>query len=368
MIYTDLCGERVSLLGLGCMRFPKLENGEIDKNQVAQMLVHGFEAGLNYIDTAWPYHDGQSEVVLGELLQEYPRDSYYLADKFPGHQHLPDSHPQAIFEKQLEKCRTDHFDFYLLHNVAEGTAGVYEDPQWGIIDYFLEQKKLGRIRHLGFSCHGRVPLLAKFLEKHADEMEFCQIQFNYLDWTMQNAKEKYELLKKYNMPIIVMEPLRGGKLADDVESSFRWIQGFDQVRVVLSGMSSLAQLDQNLEIFSERKPMTEDEISALLDKAETLKAGVPCTGCGYCKAGCPMELDIPEILATYNDALYYKSVNVSMFLEALAEDKRPGACIGCGACASICPQQIDIPDVMKKFSEMEIESWEEICRKRNEKQ
>lgn len=366
MVYSEFCKEKVSLLGLGGMRFPKLENGEIDKVQVEEMLDHAFKGGLNYIDTAWPYHDGQSEIILGELLEKYPRDSYFLADKFPGHQHLPDSHPQEIFEKQLKKCRTDYFDFYLLHNVAEGTVDVYEDPQWGIIDYFIEQKKLGRIRHLGFSCHGRVPLLKYFLEKYSDIMEFCQIQFNYVDWTLQNAKEKYELLKSYNMPIIVMEPIRGGKLADDVESAFRWIHGFDQIKVVLSGMSNLQQLDQNLEIFNERKPLSEAETSALLEKAEILKQGVPCTACGYCKAGCPMQLDIPELIAAYNDALFYKSINVSMFLESLDQDKLPGACIGCGACSAICPQQIDIPDVMQKFSEMKLDSWAEICKARNE--
>ena len=366
MIYTDFCGEKTSLLGLGGMRLPKLENGEIDKPQVAEMLEHAFNGGLNYIDTAWPYHDGKSELVLGELLEKYPRESYFLADKFPGHQHLKDSHPQEIFEKQLNKCRTEYFDFYLLHNVAEGTAGVYEDPQWGIIEYFLEQKKLGRIRHLGFSCHGRVPLLKAFLERHADEMEFCQIQFNYLDWTLQSAKEKYELLKSYNMPIIVMEPIRGGKLADDVDSAFRWIQRFDQIRVVLSGMSNPEQLDQNLQIFSERKPLGDQETEKLLEKAESLKQGVPCTRCEYCKAGCPMQLDIPELIAAYNDAKVYKSINVSMFLESLPEDKLPGACIGCGACAGICPQKIDIPEVMREFAGMKLDSWAEICKQRNE--
>lgn len=366
MIYSEFCGEKVSLLGLGGMRFPKLENGKIDRTAVAEMLDTAFEKGLNYIDTAWPYHDGESELVLGELLEKYPRSSYFLADKFPGHQHLEDSHPQEIFEKQLKKCRTDYFDFYLLHNVAEGTVGVYEDPQWGIIDYFLEQKKLGRIKHLGFSCHGRVPLLKAFLEKHSSEMEFCQIQFNYVDWTLQNAKEKMEIMKSFNMPVIVMEPVRGGKLADDVDSAFRWIQRFDQVKVVLSGMSNIDQLKQNLEIFGERNPLSDSDTEKLLEKAETLKRGVPCTHCEYCKAGCPMQLDIPELIAAYNDALFYKSINVSMFLESLPDDKLPKACIGCGACASICPQQIDIPDVLKKFAEMPIDSWAEICRQRNE--
>lgn len=365
MVYSDFCGEKVSLLGLGGMRFPKLEDGSIDKAQVSEMIETGFAGGLNYIDTAWPYHDGMSELVLGELLEKYPRDSFCLADKFPGHQHLEDSHPQEIFEKQLKKCRTEYFDFYLLHNVAEGTVDVYEDPEFGIIDYFLEQKRLGRIRHLGFSCHGRVPLLKAFLEKYSDKMEFCQIQFNYLDWTLQNAKEKLEVLKSCNMPIIVMEPIRGGKLADDVDSAFRWIQRFDQVKVILSGMSSLEQLTQNLEIFREHNPLSDEDTAKLMDKAETLKQGVPCTGCGYCKAGCPVQLDIPELIAAYNEAKIYKSINISMFLESLPEDKLPGACIGCGACAAICPQQINVPEVMHEFGEMELDSWAEICKARN---
>lgn len=215
MLYTTMAGERVSRLGFGAMRLPLLDDGKtIDEVQVQKMVDHAIASGVNYFDTAFPYHGGNSELVTGRALKKYPRESYFLADKYPGHQIASSYDPAEVFEEQLKKCGVDYFDFYLLHNVNEGSVVTYEDPRWGIIDYFREQKRLGRIRHLGFSTHGSTEMIRDFLDFTGGDMEFCQIQINYLDWTLQDAKAKYELLEERNIPIIAMEPVRGGKLAD----------------------------------------------------------------------------------------------------------------------------------------------------------
>ena len=199
-------------------------------------------------------------------LKKYPRESFHLATKFPGHMLAETYHPADIFEQQLKKCQVDYFDFYLLHNVYENSIGVYTDPRWDIVNYFVEQKRLGRIKHLGFSSHAYLPCLTEFLDRYGDQMEFCQLQFNYLDWTMQHGKEKYDLLKSRGIPLWVMEPVRGGKLVTLPEADeqrlhalrlgasiasfgYRWQQGFDNVHMVLSGMSNLEQMVDNIRTF-----------------------------------------------------------------------------------------------------------------------
>ena len=204
MICKDFQGLKLSQLGFGTMRLPLREDRSIDEEQAAAMTAEAIAKGVNYFDTAWPYHGGKSETVIGEILKQYPRESFYLADKFPGHQIAPSYDVKAVFEHQLEKCGVGYFDFYLLHNVYENSIAVYEDERWGILPYLLEQKKNGRIRHLGFSTHAGVPALEAFLEKHTDEMEFCQIELNYLDWTLQQAKEKCELLIKSSISSVTI--------------------------------------------------------------------------------------------------------------------------------------------------------------------
>ena len=299
MIYKDFQGLKLSQLGFGTMRLPLREDKSIDAEQAAAMTSEAIAKGVNYFDTAWPYHSGKSELVIGEILKQYPRESFYLADKFPGHQIAPSYDVKGVFEKQLKKCGVEYFDFYLLHNVYENSIAVYEDERWNILQYLLEQKKNGRIRHLGFSTHAGVPALEAFLEKHANEMEFCQIELNYLDWTLQQAKEKCELLNRYGIPIWVMEPVRGGKLANlpaaaqeklhalrpeasDASWALRWVQEIPGVTMILSGMSNMAQMQDNLATFDHPEPLSAEEQALLLEIAEGFKSAVPCTACRYC--------------------------------------------------------------------------------------
>ena len=233
MIYRDFKGEKLSLLGFGAMRLP-VKDGEIDEEQTFEMVDYAIKNGVNYFDTAYGYMNGKSEIVIGKALKRYPRESFCLATKMPGHQISDTYYPAEIFEDQLRKCQVDYFDFYLLHNVYEESIKVYTDPKWGIMDYLLEQKKQGRIRHLGFSCHGLLPNLKEFLEIYGEHMEFCQIQLNYLDWTLQNAKEKYELLEQYNIPVWVMEPVRGGKLAKLSEVQENMLKSSEPERSIAS--------------------------------------------------------------------------------------------------------------------------------------
>ncbi|MBR0482048.1 MAG: aldo/keto reductase [Firmicutes bacterium] len=209
MKYNKFQDLELSALGFGCMRFPLLEDGKtIDEDQVAKMFDIAIKGGVNYFDTAWPYHEGMSEIVTGKTLKKYPRDSYYLASKFPAFQYKVGAEdnpkPSEIFEKQLEKCGVEYFDFYLCHNVSERTLPVFEDPEIDIIPYLIKQKELGRIKHLGFSCHAQYENLKAFVERHPGVFEFCQIQLNYLDWTLQDAKEKYDFLTEAGIPVWVM--------------------------------------------------------------------------------------------------------------------------------------------------------------------
>lgn len=387
MLYREACGDKLSRLAFGTMRLPQ-KDGAIDQEQVNRMTDYAIENGVNYFDTAYPYHDGKSELAIGEALSKYPRDKFFLADKFPGHQFMKQYDCKGIFEDQLAKCRVDYFDFYLLHNIYENSLPTYKNEEYGIVDYFVEQKKQGRIRHLGFSTHCRAENLEgilDFLESKGMKPDFCQIQLNYMDWTLQDAKAKVELLGSRGIPVMVMEPVRGGKLADVGEEAnaklkaarpdesiaswaFRWLMEIPEVATVLSGMSNFEQMQDNVKTFNEDKPLSSDERAMLMDIAESLKVGVPCTACRYCCEGCPMELDIPMLLAGYNDLKFQSSMTVAMQMDGTPKDKWPHSCIGCGACAAVCPQQIDIPAVMTEFAEMldKSPSWAELCKQREE--
>ena len=361
MIYQSFQDLKLSALGMGCMRFPTLEGQDnaIDEIRTAKMVAQAFDGGINYFDTAWFYHGGNSEIVIGDILKKYPRDSFYLATKFPGISPEHGRHSiQQVFERQLEKCRVDYFDFYLYHNVSEDRIDMMLDPKYGIHEYLMEQKRLGRIKHLGFSTHGSLATMERFLDALGDDLEFCQIQLNWLDWKLQNARKKVELLNSRKIPIWVMEPVRGGRLVNLPEEdaaaltalrpgvttpewAFRFLQGIPGVTMVLSGMSTEQQLAENIATFDSYQPLNENELSLTLEIADRMIAGnaVPCTGCNYCVEHCPMQIPIPAVIKCYNE----KSEDPGQ--------PGPADCVACGRCKVHCPQGINIPQVMAAYAE-----------------
>ena len=324
MIYKDFQNLRLPMLGFGSMRLPLLPgggDGDVDEAAVAEMVALAMERGANYFDTAYGYHNGNSERVMGRVLSRYPRESWLLASKFPGYDvsNIRPDRVEAIFEEQLEKCGVDYFDFYLFHNVYERNVGPYLDPDNRVLEYLLRQKEAGRIRHLGFSAHGSLAVIQRFLDAYGEYMEFGQLQLNYLDWDFQGARAKAEELNRRHIPIWVMEPLRGGRLArlSDGDAArlvvlrpeesmpgwaFRFLQGVPGVTMVLSGMSSLEQLRANLDTFETDRPLSEAEKAALLDVAAGMvrEQVLPCTACRYCVDDCPMHINIPEIFKALN--------------------------------------------------------------------
>lgn len=371
MIYKEFQGNKLSALGMGAMRLPTTNgepSGPVDEKQVAEMVDYAMEKGINYYDTAYGYHDGKSEVVIGKALQNYPRESFYLADKFPGYDLANMGKVEEIFEEQLKRTGMDYFDFYLFHNVCELNIEQYLDEKYGIMDYLQKQKANGRIKHLGFSAHGRLDIMERFLEKYGSSMEFCQIQMNYLDWKLQEAEKKVELLQKYHLPVWVMEPLRGGKLAalspenekklkemrpdEKVPAwAFRFLQSVPGVTVTLSGMSNLQQLKENIDTYSEEKPVNKQEMEKLMQIAAEMLNILPCTSCRYCTSHCPQGLDIPNLLFMYNELHFSNGFITQMGVGAMPEEKRPSACVGCKSCEAVCPQQIKISEIMSDFVE-----------------
>lgn len=372
MIYKKFQDLELSALGLGAMRLPCIDGNEekIDLDKSAEMVEFALKNGINYFDTAWMYHAGNSEPVIGEILSKYDRNSFYLASKFPGFDKENMTHVKEIFEKQLERCKVEYFDFYLFHNVYEENIDGYLDPQYGIFDYLIEQKKNGRIKHLGFSTHGSMETMQRFLDAYGEYMEFCQIQLNYFDWKFQDAKAKVEMLKERNIPVWVMEPVRGGKLAslDDGATeilkslrpdesiptwAFRFLQGIDNVTMTLSGMSNMEQLQENIQTYSEEKLLSQEEYQALMKIADEMIAAeaVPCTACRYCTAKCPKGLDIPTLISIMNKMMAESDSSCDE-LKQYTEQQLPRACVGCRSCEKVCPQGIKISEVMKKFTAM----------------
>lgn len=373
MIYNDFQGMKLSALGMGNMRLP-VHNGNdsmIDTEAAREMIDYCMKSGINYYDTAYGYHGGQSELVVGELLKSYHRDSFYLASKFPGYDLTNMPKVREIFEEQLKKCQVEYFDFYLFHNVCEMNIDAYLDPKYGIFDYLMEQKKNGRIRHLGFSAHGSIDCIARFLEAYGRDMEFGQIELNYFDYKFQDAKGKAELLTKWDIPIWVMEPVRGGQLAslseeaagklkaarpdEDVAAwAFRFLQSIPGVTMTLSGMSNMQQVKANIATYETLKPLNEQEQELILGIADDMinKTTVPCTGCHYCVTHCPKNLDIPFLLKLYNEAMVAGSGTFisSMALASVDSDKQPECCIACHSCEKVCPQTIHIPEELKRFA------------------
>ena len=372
MMYRDFQDVKLSALGMGAMRLPVVDgdDSKIDEAAAFAMVDEAMARGVNYYDTAWGYHNGNSELVMGKALARHPREKFYLATKFPGYDLSNMGKVEEIFEKQLEKCQVEYFDFYLFHNVCEMNIDAYLDPKYGTYDYLLAQKKNGRIRHLGFSAHGDYDVMKRFLEAYGKDMEFCQIQLNYLDWDFQDAKRKVELLNQWNIPVWVMEPLRGGKLAslapeDEAKLkalrpdegipawAFRYLQSIPSVVVTLSGMSNMEQMKENIATFETDKPLNETELETLHAIAQGMvkKIVLPCTACHYCTSHCPQGLDIPNLLSLYNEHCFTQGGFIApMALSAIPADKQPSACIGCHSCEAVCPQGIKISEAMADFT------------------
>lgn len=374
MIYRNFKGLKLSALGFGCMRLPTIggDYSTVDEAEATKMFDYAIAHGVNYFDTAWGYHDGASEPAAGRILKKYPRASYHLATKFPGYDLANMPKVKQIFAAQLEKCGTDYFDFYLFHNVCEMNIDAYLDEKYGIFAHLSKMRDEGKIRHLGFSAHGALPVLERFLKSYGKDMEFCQLQINYVDWTFQGAKDKVELLKSYNIPVWVMEPLRGGKLAHlspENESvlkglrpdegipawAFRFLLGIPEVKVILSGMSDFTQVKDNIATFESERPLSENEREALLKIGGEMYKGsvLPCTACRYCTSHCPRHLNIPELINLYNEHKFTGGGFIApMALSALSKEQLPSACISCHSCERVCPQQIKIADMMKDFTRM----------------
>jgi hypothetical protein len=370
VIYKEFKDLKLSTLGFGAMRFPVDEKTrKIDEEKATEMIEHAYNNGVNYFDTAFFYHGGESERLLGKALAKFPRDSWYYGTKFPGNfiaykddkllfdaewagmEKMTFNTPAAVFEYQLKNCGVDYFDFYMIHNITESTYSFYTNEKLGIIDYLLEQKKAGKIKHLGISTHGRYETIDRFLNSY-DCFEFALMQLNYLDWSLQEAGKKYELLTKRGVPVIVMEPVRGGKLADPGEKAeailkaarpndtpaswaFRFLQSLPNIPVIISGMTTMEQLKENIGIFSKEASMAESEKAVLMQVAETFGDFVPCTSCRYCVDACPMQLDIPMLLTLHNENCFESSWMVGGAIRSMKEDKKPHNCTGCGACSRI---------------------------------
>lgn len=357
------CDAQPSLLGLGCMRLPTIapDKPEIDFAAAQKIVDAAIAGGITYFDSAYMYHGGTSESFAGEALSHYPRESYYLATKMPLWLLETKDDMERIFAEQLKNCRTEYFDFYLFHAVSTERFAKAEDL--GLYDFLAQKKREGRIRRLGFSFHDTPEMLEQVCNTHA--WDFAQLQLNYLDWEFQRAKEQYEVLERHGIPCIVMEPVRGGALADlgtqvnpmlqeaapqnSIASwAMRWVAGLPNVLVVLSGMSNLEQLQDNIATFSPLVPLSEVE-QATLQRALTAykeQKLVPCTGCRYCM-DCPCGVDIPGTFKAYNT--FSLSKYKPDFVSAM-EKMRPDACMACGACVDVCPQNIRVPERMEEIA------------------
>jgi predicted aldo/keto reductase-like oxidoreductase len=331
------------------------------------MVDRAFKAGVNYFDTAWPYHEKMSEVFVGETLPKYPRDSYYLASKMPTWEVFksPAEDMEHIFSEQLRKCKVDYFDFYLVHSLD---VEHYKNmKQYRMYEFLKKKKDEGKIRRLGFSFHDHPDVLKEIVDNY--KWDFVQIQLNYLDWEILKAKESYEILTERHIPVIVMEPVRGGALATlndkaigilkqaapgaSVASwAIRFAASLPNVMTVLSGMSSLEQVEDNLATIADFKPLNEAENKVLAEAVAAYRASgtIPCTGCRYC-VDCPVGVDIPRIFSFYN--LFQVNKDRGGFASgyrAISEKGQAHNCVACGQCMTHCPQGIKIPDRLKEIA------------------
>ena len=359
---------KVSLLGMGCMRLPKVdpEKEDIDYEKAQEIIDYAYANGVNYFDTAYGYHGGQSEVFVGHALKKYPRDSFFLASKMPIWCVKEKGDVERIFNEQLQRCQTDYFDFYLFH--SQNAANFQKCQEFGVYEFLSQMKAEGKIRRLGFSFHDTPEVLRHICDTYP--WDFAQIQLNYLDWEMQDAKAQYQILNDREIPVIVMEPVRGGALASPCEAAdilfreerpdksvaswaIRFAASLPGVLTVLSGMSSMEQVRDNVDTMTRFEPLTDREREVIDEALEAYrkKDTVPCTGCRYCM-DCPFGVDIPKMFSLYNH--YVLDRDGEDYLEAYEaqpESERADQCQACGACMEKCPQHIRIPDQMVTIRE-----------------
>lgn len=361
----DKLGVDPSRLGYGCMRFPTNEDRSINEAEAQKLLDAAIAGGVTYIDTAWPYHDEKSEEFVGRALQKYDRSAYYLATKLPVWKVEKTEDVRFYFEEQLKKLRTDHIDFYLLH--ALDKERWQKIGELGMLDELVQLKAEGKIRFLGFSFHDEYEVFEQILTSHP--WDFCQIQFNYVDTELQAGLKGYHLAESLGIPVIVMEPVKGGSLAklpaameaffrtlrpyDSVASwAFRFVGSHSNVKVILSGMTTMEQLQDNLKTFGDFQPLDEAEMGAILNVTREYKARLnnQCTACGYCMP-CPFGLKIPTNFKIWNSGAVYEDFEGAraQYLE-LGEEERASHCQACGACEPQCPQNIEIIEDMRKMA------------------
>ena len=367
MDYREMAGNRVSLLGYGCMRFPTDDAGNIDEARAEALLLRAYEAGINYFDTAWPYHSGKSEPFVGKVMSKLPRDSFYLATKLPIWAIDSLDKAREIFDTQLEHLHSEYVDYYLLH--------ALDEEKWekclklGIVDFLVEQKRLGRIRKLGFSFHAPYAVLKRIIDHR--RWDFCQIQLNYMDTEHQAGLQGLAYAEAKGIPCVIMEPVKGGTLASLPEYAsaplkaaapqssiaswaFRYLAGFDNVRVILSGMSSEEQLEDNLGTFSPYIPLSDHEKVALDEAIAALKSrpNNGCTRCKYCMP-CASGVEIPRIFSIWNEYQRYQNdAMAAKDYKDIPPYGRAQCCIRCGKCEAACPQKIKIRDELKAIASM----------------
>jgi predicted aldo/keto reductase-like oxidoreductase len=366
-------GEKISMLGFGMMRLPTDPSGKIDRVKASEMIDEAIAGGVNYFDTAYPYHYGESEDFAGEALSRYSRDSYYLASKFPMWNINSDSDIDRIFDEQLKKCRVDYFDFYLVHSMNEQRIETLRD--FKIYERLREKQREGRLRHLGFSFHDTPGVLRQIVGMY--DWEFAQIQMNYFDWELQRASEQHKILTDANLPVIVMEPVRGGALASLCDESVRIFREADPnaspaswalrfaasqrgIMTVLSGMTDISQVRDNLNTMNNFRPLSGDE-PGVIERALAAyrsSAAVPCTNCRYCM-DCPAGVEIPVVISMYNDYRAGKAQNspaadayFSLVYGGFRDKHGAVLCVGCNECLTKCPQKIDIPGAMETIEEI----------------
>ncbi len=384
-----ILGERISLLAFGCMRLPTVRNQEgnmvIDRDRTRELLGYAYANGINYFDTAYNYHNGESEIVTGQILKDFPRDTFCLATKMPTWLVTSLERGKELFSEQLNKCQVDYFDFYLLHALSsiDDYNRAYRDT--GVLEYLKEEKANGRIRRLGFSFHGNEETMDYILEQHA--WDFVMIQMNYLDWEVQNARYMYEQIEKKGIQCLVMEPLRGGALvtlnteaagilaeADPTSNparwAFRYVASHPNVLTVLSGMNVMTHLEENINTFRKFKPLNKAEYEVIARALEAYRkiSQIPCTACAYCMP-CPYGVDIPLVFSTYNQMVVQNMVPdincpeneefytkgkafLSHFDNAIPNQSQSHNCTACGVCKQHCPQDIDIPAEMRRINQI----------------